>query len=142
MAAHAPLQSDDPHLSLALALVCGLIGGLFARLLITSLFGGRDRFSAFRRKHPIRFAAACGLAVAVIGILTQASAVGGGHAQAAVPLAKDGHRVTVTGSDESCRRRLDQLFARRSNAIKVFSNGSRSLSAIMFGPSEGARSGS
>lgn len=65
---------------MTLALVCGLVGGLFARLLIVSLFGGRDRISAFRRLHPIRFAAACGLAVAVIGILTQASAVGGGHA--------------------------------------------------------------
>ena len=65
---------------LTLALCCGLLGGLFARLLIVSLFGGPDRFSAFRRRHPIRFAAACGLAVALIGILTQASAVGGGHA--------------------------------------------------------------
>ena len=80
---------------LALALVCGLIGGLFARLLITSLFGGRDRFSAFRRKHPIRFAAACGLAVAVIGILTQASAVGGGHAHTRTLLAGDGSDVPL-----------------------------------------------
>jgi len=48
---------------LALALACGLVGGLFARLLIVSLFGGTDRFSAYRRKHPLRFAAACGLAV-------------------------------------------------------------------------------
>ena len=80
---------------LALALVCGLIGGLFARLLITSLFGGRDRFSAFRRRHPIRFAAACGLAVAVIGILTQASAVGGGHAHTRTLLAGDGSDVPL-----------------------------------------------
>lgn len=64
---------------LTLALLCGLLGGLFARLLIVSLFGGADRFSAYRRRHPVRFAAACGLAVAVIGIVTQASAVGGGH---------------------------------------------------------------
>jgi SAM-dependent methyltransferase len=35
--------------------------------------------------------------------------VGGGHAQAAVPLVADGHRVTVTGSEESCRGRLDRL---------------------------------
>jgi len=63
----------------ALAVACGLLGGLFARLLIVSLFGGGDRFSAFRRQHPIRFAAACGLAVAVIGILTHSSAVGGGN---------------------------------------------------------------
>ena len=34
--------------------------------------------------------------------------VGGGHAQTAEPLVKSGFEVTVTGSDDSCRRRLDQ----------------------------------
>ncbi len=34
--------------------------------------------------------------------------VGGGHGQLAVPLAQEGFRVTVTGSDESCRHRLDR----------------------------------
>ncbi|WP_417908602.1 class I SAM-dependent methyltransferase [Candidatus Electronema sp. PJ] len=34
--------------------------------------------------------------------------VGGGHAQLAVPLAERGCKVTVTGSDASCRRRLAQ----------------------------------
>lgn len=62
-----------------LALGCGLAGGLFARLIIASTRGLPDRFCAYRRKWPIRFAACCGLAVAVIGILTNGSAVGGGH---------------------------------------------------------------
>jgi len=35
--------------------------------------------------------------------------VGGGHAQLAVPLVKEGYEVTVTGSDISCRNRLDRL---------------------------------
>lgn len=34
--------------------------------------------------------------------------VGGGHAQLAVPLTKAGYKVTVTGSDDCCRKRLDQ----------------------------------
>jgi hypothetical protein len=34
--------------------------------------------------------------------------VGGGHAQLAGPLAGRGFRVTVTGSEEVCRRRLDR----------------------------------
>lgn len=34
--------------------------------------------------------------------------VGGGHAQLAVPLAQRGCKVTVTGSDASCRQRLAQ----------------------------------
>ena len=37
--------------------------------------------------------------------------VGGGHAQLAVPLAKNNYEVTVTGSDESCRALLDKHLA-------------------------------
>jgi ubiquinone/menaquinone biosynthesis C-methylase UbiE len=37
--------------------------------------------------------------------------VGGGHAQLAEPLVKNGYAVTVTGSDDSCRIRLDQCLA-------------------------------
>ncbi len=35
--------------------------------------------------------------------------VGGGHAQTAVPLVDHGYAVTVTGSSEACRYRLDKL---------------------------------
>ena len=35
--------------------------------------------------------------------------VGGGHGQIAVPLVRHGYSVTVTGSDESCRDRLDRI---------------------------------
>jgi SAM-dependent methyltransferase len=37
--------------------------------------------------------------------------VGGGHAQLAEPLIQHGFDITVTGSDESCRMRLDQRIA-------------------------------
>lgn len=37
--------------------------------------------------------------------------VGGGHAQLAEPLVKKGFEVTVTGSDDICRVRLDQRIA-------------------------------
>jgi SAM-dependent methyltransferase len=37
--------------------------------------------------------------------------VGGGHAQLAEPLVKNGYKVTVTGSADSCRTRLDQRLA-------------------------------
>ncbi len=80
---------------LTLALACGLLGGLFARLLIASILGTLDRFSAWRRRHPIRFAAACGLAVAVIAIVTGASAVGGGHAHTRALLAGEEHGVPL-----------------------------------------------
>lgn len=37
--------------------------------------------------------------------------VGGGHGQISRPLAEAGYRVTVLGSDESCRSRIDDLVA-------------------------------
>lgn len=37
--------------------------------------------------------------------------VGGGHAQSAVPLVRHGYRLTVTGSDDVCRQRLDRFLA-------------------------------
>lgn len=37
--------------------------------------------------------------------------VGGGHAQLAGPLLENGFEVTVTGSEEACRARLDRLLA-------------------------------
>ena len=35
--------------------------------------------------------------------------VGGGHAQLAVPLVQNGYKVTVVGSDDVCRERLDKF---------------------------------
>jgi H+/Cl- antiporter ClcA len=58
---------------------CGLLGGLLARLLIASATGLPDRFCAYRRQYPVRFAAACGFVVGLIGLISQGAAVGGGH---------------------------------------------------------------
>jgi H+/Cl- antiporter ClcA len=64
---------------LLVALASGLLGGLLARLIIASTTGLPDRFSGWRARHPVRFAAGCGLAVAVIGILSPADVLGSGH---------------------------------------------------------------
>jgi len=40
--------------------------------------------------------------------------VGGGHAQLAVPLVNNGFDVTIVGSDESCRTRLDKFLQPKS----------------------------
>jgi H+/Cl- antiporter ClcA len=66
---------------LLVALVCGLAGGLFARLLIVSLAGGNDVFSRWRRERPIRFAVGCAFAVAVIGVVTAGATFGSGYSQ-------------------------------------------------------------
>lgn len=65
---------------LLVAVCCGLAGGLFARLLVVSLSGqSRDWFSRMRQRHPVRFAAACGLAVAVIGVVSAGATFGSGY---------------------------------------------------------------
>jgi H+/Cl- antiporter ClcA len=64
---------------LLVALTCGLCGGLFARLLIASLTGtSRDRFSRWRQRFPIRFAAGIGLAIAVLGLVSGGDTYGSG----------------------------------------------------------------
>ena len=66
---------------LLVALGCGLLGGLFARLLARSLSGrSDDRFMRWRQRYPIRFAAGCGLAVAVIGLVSGGATFGSGYA--------------------------------------------------------------
>lgn len=65
-----------PGLSVAIA--CGVLGGLFARLLAASAAGMPDRFSAFRKRYPVRFAAGCGLLIAIIGLVTDGATFGAG----------------------------------------------------------------
>lgn len=65
---------------LLVAIGCGLLGGLFARLLTRSLSGlSDDRFTRWRQRYPVRFAAGCGLAVAVIGLVTGGATFGSGY---------------------------------------------------------------
>lgn len=65
---------------LAVALLCGLLGGVFSRLLAASLTGSPDRISQWRQRHPVRFAAAGGLVIAVIGLASQGATFGAGSA--------------------------------------------------------------
>lgn len=61
------------------ALGCGLLGGVFSRLLQRSLLGGNDRFSRLRARYPVRFAFSCGVAIAVIGFVSQGATDGSGY---------------------------------------------------------------
>jgi H+/Cl- antiporter ClcA len=58
---------------------CGVIGGLFSRLLHHSIVGGSDRFTAWRRHHPVWFAAGCGLLIAIIGVTSDGATFGSGY---------------------------------------------------------------
>lgn len=74
------------------ALASGVAGGLFARLLIASFSGqSRDGFSLWRRRRPVLFAAGCGLAVAVIGVVSSGATFGSGYAHTRAML--EGHET-------------------------------------------------
>lgn len=67
---------------LIVAVLSGLAGGLFARLLIASLASGaREPLTAWQRRHPVRFAAVCGLGIAVIGWATDGATYGSGYTE-------------------------------------------------------------
>jgi H+/Cl- antiporter ClcA len=65
---------------LLVAMVAGLSGGLFSRLIVVSARGLPDRFSRWRSTHPYRFAAVCAGVVAIIGIVTNGATAGAGYA--------------------------------------------------------------
>ena len=63
---------------LLVTLIGGVAGGVFARLMTASLTGAPERMNRLRAKHPLRFAAVGGLAVAVIGVVTGGMTFGAG----------------------------------------------------------------
>jgi chloride channel protein, CIC family len=64
---------------LLVTLVSGVCGGLFSRLLLGSLAGTGGRIGAWRAAHPLWFAAACGLAVALVALATHGATSGSGY---------------------------------------------------------------
>ena len=71
---------------LACGIVGGLLGGVFSSLL---LWGGR-RLSVALRRYPVKVAASCGLAVAVIGLASNFTTFGTGYEQARLILTETG----------------------------------------------------
>jgi H+/Cl- antiporter ClcA len=63
-------------------IVGGLAGGLFARLIIPSTLGIRGAMARLRGRQPVVFAAACGLALVLLSLLSANGLYGTGYAQA------------------------------------------------------------
>lgn len=62
--------------------ICGLLGGLFARLILLSRRGPLAQIGRLRARWPVWFAAGCGLALALLGVCTHNSIYGTGYDQA------------------------------------------------------------
>jgi H+/Cl- antiporter ClcA len=66
---------------LLIAIVCGLAGGVFARLILLSTAPAGPLFNAFRARRPVVFAAVCGLLIALIGLISDYSSFGTGYVE-------------------------------------------------------------
>ena len=64
------------------AAICGLAGGLFIRLLVAVARGLPGAVGRAVGRHPILFAAGCGLVVALCGAVSDGAVFGTGYAQA------------------------------------------------------------
>ncbi|CAN5319459.1 chloride channel protein [soil metagenome] len=64
------------------AVICGLAGGLFSRIVITFAEGLPGAAGAFIKRHPVAFAGVCGLGVALCGLISGQHIYGTGYEQA------------------------------------------------------------
>ena len=77
---HAPgLPLDLIGWALLVTLAAGVLGGGFARLLHASITGRQQRFARWRARHPVAFAAGCGLAAAGVGCASHGAGFGSGY---------------------------------------------------------------
>ncbi len=65
---------------LVCAVVCGILGGVFSRILIESSKSLKGNIGYLRSIHPLWWAGFCGLAVALLGVLSGGAAHGSGYA--------------------------------------------------------------
>lgn len=66
--------------------VGGLLGGVFSRILVLFAFGLPGKTGKWIGAHPVFFAAVCGGAVAICGLLSDGAVYGTGYAQAKAAL--------------------------------------------------------
>jgi H+/Cl- antiporter ClcA len=77
------LPLGQSWLAVLLCGVCGGIGGgLFARIILPSRTGFLGRITQLRKKSPIVFAGACGLALAALGVFSGSAIFGTGYGEA------------------------------------------------------------
>lgn len=64
------------------AVVCGLLGGLFSRILVRMALGIPGKVGGLIKRHPVAFGALCGLGVAICIVMSPAHVYGTGYEQA------------------------------------------------------------
>lgn len=63
---------------ICVTVICGVLGGLFARVMVASITGVASPLNQLRKRYPLQFAAALGLLLAGMGLATGGATFGGG----------------------------------------------------------------
>lgn len=80
---HATLPLGHAWMAVLLTgIICGLLGGLFARLILLSKHGPLAYIGRLRAYAPVLFAAGCGLGLALIGLYSKNTIYGTGYDEA------------------------------------------------------------
>ena len=82
--------------------LCGLAGGMFARLIVPHEGGFRGLIGRMRRRQPIIFAAACGLVLVLLSQMSDTGLYGTGYAQARSILEGHMNQVEAYGLLKFC----------------------------------------
>lgn len=77
---------QDWSLVLACGVTGGVLGGLFSRLVVAFAYGLPGRMGRLFKRHPVLFAAGCGLLVALLGLASGGASYGTGYEQAKAAL--------------------------------------------------------
>lgn len=94
----AVLPFDSAWIAVLVCGACGgLAGGVFSRMIIASARGLPWNLGLFKRSRPILFAAACGLILAVLGLLSGSTTYGTGYHEARSVLEGGGHLPAFYG---------------------------------------------
>jgi len=64
------------------AILCGVLGGIFSRIMIRFALGLPGKLGALIKQHPVVFAGCCGLGVALCGLMSHEHIHGTGYEQA------------------------------------------------------------
>ena len=109
-------------------LVGGLLGGIFSRFVIAIAHGGVPQgLATLVRNYPVVFAAACGLLVAICGLLSDNSTFGTGYAQAQAIQA----RLTTMVEDFRAKRRDADYLAYRCDEMRKFAPTREDYDAVL-----------
>lgn len=89
---HFDAQEIGPDIvvpALVTGVGCGLLGGLFSRMLLWPQRHPDFILWAWRRQHPVRFAGVCGLIVAILGWVSSGMSFGSGYGVTSHVIASD-----------------------------------------------------